>query len=140
QHLLHALAHLAVLTGRQAPFLKGLLKLVDRRESHALAGAHSVPKRPDRARSRDARVKLSNRARGGVSGIGEYLMSLGCLLAVELLKILDREDRLAAYLDQPGRSMGLQAQRNGADRADVLSDVLARGAIPASGGASEHSV
>ena len=67
-----------------------------------------------RTRGGNPRIKLAQRARGGIAGIGEQrLVSRGPIL-VELLKRFAWKDHLAAHLKQFGHVMRpvMQAQRD----------------------------
>ena len=95
---------------------------------------------PDRQRARGGQlgVELADRAGGGVARVGEgRLARLGALL-VERGEGRQRQVDLAAHLEQ--RRRVLDAQRDRADRAQVLGHLLADLAVAAGGAAHEHAV
>ena len=98
------------------------------------------PVRPhrQRPRGRQRRVELADRAGGRVARVREgRLAGLGALL-VQARERRQRQVDLAAHLEQ--RRRVLHAQRDRADRAQVLGHVLADLAVAARGAAHEHAV
>ena len=107
-------------------------------EVEAAGGADRVA--PDRERpfGGQRRVELADRAGGRVAGVGEgRLAGFGAAL-VERFEVGDRQVDLAAHFDQLRRV--LDAQRDRADRAQVLGDVLADPAVAAGRAADQDAV
>ena len=91
-----------------------------------------------RPRGRQLRVELADRAGGRVARVREgRLARLGALL-VQPRERRQRQVDLAAHLEQ--RRRVVHAQRDRADRAQVLGHVLADLAVAARGAAHEHAV
>jgi hypothetical protein len=88
--------------------------------------ARPVADEVERARRRDARVELLQRARGGVPRVREDRQPGLLALAVHPAERLDRKVDLAADLEQlRDAAPGLEPERDAADRPDVRGDVLA---------------
>ena len=87
---------------------------------------------------RDPRVKLAQRAGGGVAGIGKGLLPVLLALGIERGKDLFRHVDLAAH--DEARQLLRQHHGNGLDRAQILRHVLAHAPIAARGAADEHAV
>ena len=102
-------------------FLRRVLDVVDDQVQLPLGG--------------DLRVLLAERAGGAVAGICQKRLALDLKAAVEHLKGLLRHIDLAA--DDDALRRVLQLLRQGADRAQILRDVLARLSVPAGGAAEE---
>ena len=86
----------------------------------------------------ERRVELADRAGGRVARVGEgRFLGFGAAL-VERFEGGDRQVDLAAHFDQLRRV--LDPQRDRADRAQVLGDVLADPAVAAGGAADQHAV
>ena len=122
----------------EAALAQPLDLLAVRGEVEAAGGADAV--RPDRERpfGGERRVELADRAGGGVARVGKgRLARLGAAF-VQRLEVGDRQVDLAAHFDQ--RRGILDAQRDRADRAQVLGDVLADPAVAAGCAADEHAV
>ena len=87
----------------------------------------------------DARIELTQAARGGVAWIGEDLLPGGGLRFVHLEEVgLGHED-LAADFDQR-RRVAFQSRRHRVHRAEVGGDVFTLGAVAARGTAHEAAV
>ena len=98
------------------------------------------PVAPHRQRPRGGqrRVELANRAGGRVARVHEGRLAGRGALLVQAGERRQRQVDLAAHLQQ--RRGVLHAQRNRADRAQVLGHVLAHLAVPAGGAAHQHAV
>ena len=137
-HLVDGVVQLHVAVHAEAVLAQPLERLVVGLEREPLRGAHAVAPHRQRPRGRELRVELADRAGGRVARVGEGgLARLGALL-VELGERCQRQVDLAAHLDQ--RRRVVDAQRYGADRAQVLGHVLAHLAVAARGPAHEHAV
>jgi len=101
------------------------------------------PVHPDRerARCRDARVELPERAGGRVPRIRGHLPALGHEVLVQAAEGGDRQVDLAAYLEQGRRrAVAVELQGDRADRLQVGGDVLATGAVAPRRAADEDAV
>ena len=98
---------------------------------------------------RHRRILLTQRTGCGVAGVGEDLeggapgrLTFEVLVATGLIESgesLDGEVDLAAHLQHSGMGLPRQHQRYRVNGAHVTRDVLADGAVPASGGAGEYT-
>ena len=107
-------------------------------ELEPVEGPDAVAPHRQRARGRQLGVELADRPGGGVARVRVgRLAGLGALL-VEADEGRQRQVDLAAHLQQ--RRGVLDAQRDRADRAQVLGDLLADLAVPARGPTNEDAV
>src|SRR3984885_5498710 len=95
-------------------------------------------------RRRDLGIKYADSAGSGIARACEDLSALLSLLAIELLKSLNRHKNLAANLKirrQPYSFAFRQihAQRDRADRADVCRNVFPGSAVAAGNAGNKHS-
>ena len=104
----------------------------------AAGGAEAVAPDRERAFGGQGGVELADRAGGGVARVGEGRLAGRGAAFVQRLEVGDRQVDLAAHFDQLRRL--LDPQRDRADRAQVLGDVLADPAVAAGGAAGEHTV
>ena len=102
------------------------------------AGAEPVAPDREGAFGGQGGIELADRAGGGVAGIGEGRLAGRGAALVQRFEVGDRQVDLAADFDQLRCS--LNPQRDRADRAQVLGDVLAAAAIAAGGAADQHPV
>ena len=109
-----------------------------RREREPLGHPHLVA--PDRQRplGGERGVELADGAGGGVAGVHEGREALLGAALVERGEVLQRHVQLAPHLQQ--RRRALDVQRDRADRAQVVGDVLADLPIAAGDAALEHAV
>ena len=83
---------------------------------------------------------MAQRAGGGVARIGEDLVAGGGLGFVESAEIIVAKVNLAADVDAIGDVLAFEDVRHVAHGADIGGDVLAFGAVAASGGGNERAV
>ena len=97
--------------------------------------AQAISKKRERALGGHLRVKLTHGTGSGIARIDEGLVPTLALTGIELLEIVTAHIDLAAHFQHLGHRPGhrRKPQRNLADRADVLRDVFACGAIAACG-------
>src|ERR1700676_597803 len=113
------------------------------REQRTPAGKQYVTHKIQSARRRDLGIENPHRAGGGIAWAGEKLAPLLSLLAIEVLKGLNRHKDLAANL-KIGRqtysfALGqIHAQRNRADGAHVRSNIFPGGAVATSNAGNEY--
>ncbi len=102
-----------------------------------------MAKNVERARRRDSWIELAQRAGRRVARIGEQRLALFGALLIELREWLTAENHLAAHLEQFGNPAALGAaktQRNAADGAEILGNILAVSAVAASRADFEQTV
>ncbi len=87
----------------------------------------------------NARIELPQAARGGVAGIGEFLLAAVALRAVQALKVALVHQHFPPHLDYRGPAV-LQAQRYAVDRAHVGGDVFSHHAVASCGRKVQHPV
>ena len=141
QQALRALHHRPFAVHRQAEFLVPVEQFAVRgRHLHAFEHADSVSEKRQRPVRGDLRIELPQTARRGVARIGEFPLFRGALAFVQTLEIALEHQHFAAHVEHVRHAFALELERNGADRADVLGDVLAGRAVAARGGLHERAV
>ena len=130
----------SICTHRQAQRGQGIQQpRMGVRNRPALHLAQTIGKEAQRALGGDAGVELAQRAGGGVARVHKGLAALLTLALVQALEGVAPHIDLAAHL-QHRRRAAIQPQRDLADGADVLRDVLAGLAVAARGGLHQHAL
>ncbi len=127
---------------RQTPVAQHAQRLRMRRRQRAtLDDADRIGEERERPPRGDTRIELAQRSRRCVARIDQQLdLAVGEARGlVVFLEAGSRHVDLAAHLDHV-RRVSAQAQRNGLDRAQVRSHVLARFAVAACGATHEQTV
>ena len=141
--LLQRRQHLDLVGGRQAPGRQRAVGLGLGRRLEALPLADAVADHAERPGGGDPRVLLAQRPGGGVAGVGEDGLARLGHRDVEPLERLDRQEHLAAHLDQRGdREVVARGQpvRDRVDGLDVGRDVLAGPAVAPGQGTDQATV
>ena len=135
-HLLHGVEQVGLGAAEPGLFRRGQAELLDQLEELALRAAFHAAQlaRPvehdgQRPLRHETRIKLLERAGGGVARVGEKRLTRRLALAIEFLERGDGIIDLAAHLEN--RGVGLDLQRQRADGAQVRRDVVAAAAVAA---------
>ena len=100
----------------------------------------TVTKKPQRSLGALPRIEESNAAGGDVASVGKWGITQTGLLLVQRDQTRIGHVDLAANLDRCRRRFHGQSQRHAVNRADVVRDVVAHFAAPASDSAHEHAI
>ena len=109
----------------QSGFLEKSQDLGMGRKSFPFANSQRVKNGAKRPFGDDSRVKLFERARGGIAGIWKGRFSGRFKFGIKFFEILDGNKSLSANLQQFRRIFKLQFQRNRPDRSDIGCDIVA---------------
>ncbi len=109
------------------------------RQRRTVDGPHPIGKERQRTFRRQFRIELAQCACRGIARIDKQLLAPGRLSFVKPGKILFHHQHFAAHLEQGGRR-GLQTERDRADGAQILGDILADRAIASGRALYEYAV
>ncbi len=134
-HVGHRGERLRLRMNAQPDFLQVAQRLGIRAELFSIDAHQSVEVDAERPRRGDAGILLPQCPRRRVARIGEERLSRVAELGVQAFEIRETQKHFAPDLQPIGRMMGAKTRRDRADRPNVLSHVLAGGAV-SSGGAA----
>ena len=110
------------------------------RERCAARDRKGVAEKAQRARRRDRRVLLSERARRTVPRVRKHGLSSLCALLIELLKAVERKVHFAANLNHRGMPRAVKPERNPTNSAEVRRNVLAHRTVATRRARHKHAV
>src|SRR5664280_163239 len=114
-----------MLMGRQSKFLQSFKNFRLLLELRAFGNADGVEHSIERALGNGGRVKLFERAGGGVARVLKERFAGLLPFDIQLLEVSDLDVDFAARLEETGQILSTELQRNGADSLEIRGDIVA---------------